>query len=47
MEHRLLMRIYYTFLSVCVILSEPQTALISSESEFLKFASMHLKDENN
>jgi hypothetical protein len=41
MEHRLLMHIYYTFLSVYLILSVPQTALILSESELLKFAFMH------
>jgi len=47
MEHRLLKHIYYTFLSVYVILSVPQTALILSGSELLKFAFMHLRDENN
>jgi len=47
MEHRLLIHICYTFLSVYEILSASQTALILSEFELLKFASMQLKDENN
>jgi len=46
-EHRLLMHVFYTFLSLYVILSVPKTALILFESELLKFAFMRLKDDNN